>query len=411
MRTRVAATKPDEDLESAAIWVDPRKLKPWAGNPRINDAAVDHVARSIREFGFATPIVARRANWEIIAGHTRWKAALQLGLSRVPVRFLELGEEQAHQLAIADNKLGELADWDLPQVHRVMQSWDVDAVKRLGFSDKDMRAIEKVARDAVKPPSSDTTPPPPSTPLTKPGDLWRLGKNRLLCGDACNPDDVRKALGALKPRLMVTAPPYGNDYDPDWRVKLSAPNESKSKKKVVQDWTPAFRLFAGDVAYIWHAGNHAGMVEENLRSCSLLVRQQIIWMKQAFVIGRAAYQWQHEPCWYAVRKGLEARWCGDRDQSTVWQIANSNPLGGSQGDLKTHHPQQKPVECFSRPAANHGVAGDVIYDPFAGSGTAFVAAEKTDRVCVALEIDPANCDVIVNRWQVLTGGRAKLAAV
>lgn len=388
-RARLQAVQTQQDPEVAAVYADARSLVPWPENPRKNDAAVPHIAESIKKFGFGAPIVARLANREIIAGETRWKAALSIGWRRVPVRFLDLSEELAHQLAVADNRLGELADWDWAKIHRVMERWDSDAIKRLGFSEKELKAVKQAVESAESPKTTDSAPPPSITPVTNVGDLWRLGNHRLLCGDATEAAHVKKAVGLLKPTLMVTAPPYDAS----------------------QNWEAAYKLFTGDVAYVWHAGTAGSATETSLRSAGLLPRQQIVWIKQNFVVGRGAYQWQHEPCWYLVRKGGDARWCGDRAQSTVWQLQNTNPMGGSTEDMKTGHPHQKPVDCFERPMRNHGKPGDVVYDPFCGSGTAIVAAERSQRTAVVLEIDPAHCDVIVNRWQQLTGKRAKRTAV
>lgn len=388
-RARLQAVAAVPDVDIAAEYVDPRSLVPWADNPRKNDAVVPYVASSIKKYGFGAPIVARRANREIIAGETRWKAALSLGLTRVPVRFLDLDEDDAHQLACADNRIGEMAEWDLPKIHRVMEKWDLEAVKRLGFTDKELKAVKQAAESTKSTTTSGSEPPPAITPVTKPGDLWKLGNHRLVCGDALEAKHVKLAVGSLKPMLMVTAPPFDAQ----------------------QNWQEAYKLFAGDVAYVWHAGIAGSATETSLRATGLLPRQQIVWIKQNLVVGRGAYQWQHEPCWYLVRKGGDARWCGDRAQSTVWPVQNTNPMGGATDDMKTSHPHQKPVECFSKPMRNHGRPGDVVYDPFCGSGTAIIGAEQTQRTCVALEIDPAYCDVIVNRWQQLTGARAKRAAV
>jgi DNA modification methylase len=173
------------------------------------------------------------------------------------------------------------------------------------------------------------------------------------------------------------------------------------------DWSPAWALFRGDVAYIWHAGIHAGEVAASLAGSSFQIRGQIIWRKQHFAISRGAYHWQHEPCCYAVRKGKSAHWRGDRGQSTVWDVANLNPMGGNQDEAKTGHGTQKPVELMRRPILNHTARGEVVYDPFLGSGTTLIA-ELTERTCYGMDIDPRYCDVIVRRWQDLVGKQATL---
>jgi DNA modification methylase len=204
---------------------------------------------------------------------------------------------------------------------------------------------------------------------------------------------------------MVTDPPYGVDYDPGWRNEAGVSATTRTGKVANDhraDWREAWSLFQGDVAYVWHAGVHARTVAESLEVCSFRIRSQIVWAKPRFVLGRGDYHWQHEPCWYAVREGATGRWQGARDQSTVWSI------GASEEDEATVHGTQKPVECMRRPILNNSARGDSVYEPFCGSGTTLIAAEKTERVCLGIEIDPRYCDVIVGRWQKLAGGKAVL---
>lgn len=167
-------------------------------------------------------------------------------------------------------------------------------------------------------------------------------------------------------------------------------------------------FFSGDVAYVWHASLYAATVAFNLEQCGFAIRSQIIWAKQALQISQGHYHWQHEPCWYAVRKGGTAKWCGDRKQSTLWQIPNLNG-NGNKDEKATGHGTQKPVELMRRPILNHTKRGDAVYDPFLGSGTTLIAAQELERVCYGLEIDPKYCDVIVQRWQTFTGKQAGLA--
>jgi DNA modification methylase len=174
------------------------------------------------------------------------------------------------------------------------------------------------------------------------------------------------------------------------------------------DWTAAYKLFPGDVAYVWHAGVHAGEVAAGLTSVGFEIRAQIIWSKQHFAMSRGHYHWGHEPCWYAVRKGGRANWCGDRTQSTIWQVQNLNPMGGDRDEKATGHGTQKPVELMRRPIVNHTKRGDAIYDPFLGSGTTIMAAELTERFCCGIDIDPRYVDVAVIRWQGFTGQEATL---
>jgi DNA modification methylase len=176
------------------------------------------------------------------------------------------------------------------------------------------------------------------------------------------------------------------------------------------DWTEAWDLFPGDVAYVWHAGLHAANVADSLTRARFVVRSQIIWAKNSLVMGRGHYHWQHEPCWYAVREKGTGHWAGDRKQSTLWQIANMHRTQGNTDDGKTNHSTQKPVECMKRPIENNSSPGQAVYEPFSGSGTTIIAAEMTGRYCYAVDLNPPYVDMAVRRWQAFTGKQATLEA-
>jgi DNA modification methylase len=174
------------------------------------------------------------------------------------------------------------------------------------------------------------------------------------------------------------------------------------------DWSSAYRLFPGDIAYIWHSGLHSAEVAASLKAAGFIIRNEIVWVKQQFALSRGDYHWQHEPCFYAVRQNRKSHWCGDRRQSTVWQVDNLNPFGGNREEAATGHGAQKPIELMRRPIFNHTKRQDGIYDPFLGSGTSLLACEMTDRICYGLEILPVYVDIIVRRWQSMTGRTAVL---
>jgi DNA modification methylase len=225
----------------------------------------------------------------------------------------------------------------------------------------------------------------------------------LLCGDSTSPDDVEKVLGSVRPNLMVTDPPYGVNYDPQWRNDRDL-SRSKRTGKVENDeradWSEAWELFSGSIAYVWHAALHSPTSYESLLRTGFNIRAQIIWAKERLVIGRGDYHWQHEPCWYAVRK--KGNWCGDRKQTTLWTIPNTCQ------DTKSVHGTQKPVECMKRPMENNSSPGHAVYEPFSGSGTTIIAAEISGRSCHAIELAPQYVDVAVERWQAFTGDTARL---
>jgi DNA modification methylase len=329
------------------------------------------------------------------------------------IRLSHLSEAQARAYRIADNQLALTSSWDealLAAELRALRSEEVD-LGLLGFEQEALdRLLAEVAAEGSAAGGGDPdapAPEPPATPVTRPGDLWRLGRHRLLCGDATSAGDVARLLGGARPHLMITDPPYGVDYDPAWRNEAGVSATMRTGRVANDDradWREAWALFPGDVAYVWHAGVHARTVIESLEAAGFALRSQIIWAKPRFVLGRGDYHWQHEPCLYAVRKGATGHWQGARDQATLWPITTAGDE-----DAATIHGTQKPVECMRRPIINNSAPGEAVYDPFAGSGSTIVAAETTGRICVAMEIDPRYVDVAVRRWQGFTGEAAVLA--
>jgi DNA modification methylase len=306
---------------------------------------------------------------------------------------------------IADNQLALNAGWDEEQLRielAVLQDEHFN-LGLIGFEDEELARLLADVNASEALTDEDVVPLTPQTPVTAAGDLYLLGPHRLLCGDATQQQAVTRVLADLRPMLMVTDPPYGVGYDPEWR-KLAGVNNSNRMGKVSNDhrsdWREAWDLFPGDVVYVWHGALHASIVAESLEACGFRIRNQIIWAKASFVFGRGDYHWQHEPCWYAVRGN--GHWNGDRTQSTLWQIENRNQ------DAETIHSTQKPVECMRRPITNNSKPGQAIYDPFAGSGTTIIACEKESRIALAIELDAAYVDVAIIRWQNFTGKQAVL---
>jgi DNA modification methylase len=379
-------------------------LVPYARNARTHsDAQVARIAASIREFGFTNPILVDGARG-VIAGHGRLMAARKLGLPEVPViELAHLSEAQKRAYILADNRLALDAGWD-----EEMLKIELGDLRDLGF-DLDLTGfgadeIGKLlidAGDGLTDP--DLVPEVPADPVSRPGDVWVLGRHRLVCGDATDEATVARALNGVRPHLMVTDPPYGVDYDPSWRNRAGV-STTKRTGKVENDhradWREAWALFPGEVAYVWHGALHATTVAESLVACGFEIRSQIIWAKDRLVLSRGHYHWMHEPCWYAVRG--TRHWAGDRKQTTLWQI----PSGGQ--DAATEHGTQKPVECMRRPIENNSSPGQAVYEPLSGSGTTIIAAEMAGRCCHAVELSPAYVDVAVLRWQAFTGNEAVL---
>lgn len=383
------------------VWPTDRLL-PSPRNARTHsDAQVAEIAGSIRTFGFANPILVGEAG-QVIAGHGRLAAARLLGLAEVPVILLKgLTEMQQRQLMLADNRIALNAGWDLELLQLELKDLSVLGadLKVLGFSKGELaKALTPADRGLT---DEDAIPDVRKIAITRAGDVWVLGSHRIGCGDSTNPAIVEKVLAGASPNLMVTDPPYGVHYDPEWRHRAGVNNSSRTGKVENDgraDWEAAWALFPGNIAYVWHGALHAATVAASLERQGFAVRAQIIWAKERLVIGRGDYHWQHEPCWYAVRS--KGNWTGDRKQTTLWTISSKDQ------DAETVHGTQKPVECMRRPIVNNTSPGDLVYEPFLGSGTTLIAAESCGRICRAVELSPLYVDVVIRRWQAFTGSKA-----
>ena len=384
-------------------------LIPYARNARTHsDEQVAQIAASIREFGFINPVIVD-GDRGIIAGHGRVLAARKLKLKEVPaIEVSGLTDAQKRAYILADNKLALNAGWDTDLLKVELSELQTDGfdIDLIGFNADELAKLLADPTEGLTDP--DEVPEVPANPVTVLGDNWLLGKHRLRCGDSTSADDVAALLAGVSPHLMVTDPPYGVVYDPNWRNEADRANGKKigarATGKVLNDdkadWREAWALFPGDVAYVWHAGLYAGTVADSLTACDFKLRSQIIWAKSNFAIGRGDYHWMHEPCWYAVREKGTGHYSGDRKQTTLWQIAKP-------AKSETGHGTQKPVECMKRPIENNSSPGQAVYEPFSGSGTTVIAAEMTGRIACAMELSPEYVDVAVKRWQDFTGQEAK----
>ena len=387
------------------------ELVPYARNARTHSPEqIDQIAASIKKWGFTTPILLDE-NSGIIAGHGRVLAAKKLGILTLPCMVADgWSETDKRAYILADNKLALNAGWndDLLKVELgELQALDFD-LSLTGFSEEEWSALLADQNAGLTDP--DDAPEPPAEPVSELGDVWVMGNHRLICGDSTDADCVGKVLGAVKPHLMVTDPPYGVTYDPDWRNRADRANGKPYGASAVgivknddrADWRGAWALFPGDVIYCWHpAGAKSVEFYHGLVDSGFEVRMQIIWAKSHFPIGRGNYHVQHEPCWYAVRKGATGHWNGDRKQTTLWQIDKPQKS-------ETGHSTQKPVECMKRPIENNSSPGQAVYEPFSGSGTTIIAGEMTGRHVYAIELSPAYVDVAVIRWQNFSGKTATL---
>jgi len=381
-------------------------LEPYAKNSRTHsEKQVEQIAASITEFGFTNPVLVDGADG-IIAGHGRLLAAKLLGMAEVPtIELAGLSAAQKRAYIIADNKLALNAGWDdaiLADELRALGEEGFD-LELTGFGGDELSMLLADKTEGLTDP--DDVPDAPVNPVTVLGDVWLLGKHRIVCGDSTDADTVAKVLNGVEPHLMVTDPPYGVEYDAGWRGKAGVGSAGAAVGKVLNDdradWREAWALFPGDVAYVWHADRFSPKVAESLEVNAFEMRALIVWAKSQLVMGRGHYHSQHEPCWYAVRAKGTGHWSGDRKQTTLWQIDKPKKS-------ETGHSTQKPVECMKRPIENNSSPGQAVYEPFSGSGTTIIAGEMTGRHIYAIELSPAYVDVAVKRWQDFTGQQAAL---
>lgn len=415
----------------------PGELRPHPRNSRTHsDDQLRRVRNSIEQFGFNAPVLA--VDGLIIAGHARVLAAQALGLDRVPVVDVShMSEAEQRAYIIADNKLTEMGGWDEAVLREEVASLGAEGFgpDLMGFSGDEAflsdpssgggGANQTVEGEDDVPETSEDQPV-----VSRLGDVWLLGNHRIVCGDCESEDVVRAVLGDDAPNLMVTDPPYGVNYNPQWRNeagrsldgttqritsgRVVEPLSARAVGRVQNDdrfsWEVAYRLFPGTIAYVWMSCIHLDATKAELAEVGFEVRNLIIWAKQNFVISRGHYHNQHETCWYAVRRGATACWRGGRTQSNLWEMVNLNAYGGrrSAEDERTDHSTQKPVDAYRRAINNHTEEGEFVYDPFCGSGTLLIACEATGRRGLAVELYPNYVDLAIRRWQSFSGGTAVL---
>jgi len=389
-----------------------KDLRDYDKNPRKMDKKRFHkLVDSLKTDGYHQRLLINK-DGTIIGGHARKKALLKAGYKDtseievlVPDRLLE--GDDLDRINIRDNlPYGEF-DFDI-----LANNFEPDKLIGWGMPEDWLQFMVEEDEIPVQEGDNDV-PDVPEEPITKLGDIWKLGEHRLVCGDSTNPLDVDKLLLNFSPNLMVTDPPYGVKYEPDWREKAGKRVGDTAKGVVMNDdradWTESYSLFTGNVAYVWHSALHTHTFAQNLIDCGYKLISQIIWVKHHFALSRGDYHWQHEPCWYAVKQNCEHSYNGKRDQSTTWEIENNNSFGKSGEKEETvGHGTQKPIECMLRPMLNNSKPGDYVYDPFLGSGTTLIACEKSKRKCLGIELSPNYCDVIIQRWEKLTKLKAEL---
>jgi DNA modification methylase len=387
-------------------------LRPDSANPRrISPDELDSLERSIRQFGLVQPVLARK-DGTVIGGHQRLVAARRLGLASVPVTYLDLSIEQARLLNLALNRIS--GSWDDQLLARLLADLQSSVDMTLsGFGEDEihdlLRSLEtREKRERAEDFDLDAALEEATrTPRSKPGDLWQLGDHRLLCGDATQPEDVERLLGGSKADMAFTDPPYNvsmGDHGCHQRGRRRRRMANDAMDPVsweifVRGWARTILSGVEGAIYCCMSSKEMPLVSRVLAEEGGHWSDTLIWHKDRFVLGRADYQRSYEPIWFGWREGVSHHWCGDRDQDDVWDIARpaDSPL----------HPTMKPLPLMERAIANSSVPGDLVLDPFAGSGSTLIAAERTGRLFAGIELDPVYADVILARWERFAGDVAE----
>lgn len=375
------------------------ELIPYINNPRNNDEAVDAVASSIKNFGFKVPIVIDRQN-EIITGHTRYKAAKKLGLKEVPtIKASDLSPEQVKAFRLADNKVSEIATWDIEALNIELaeisaMELDLD-MSDLGF--EEIEAIKEVEED------EEFNPTPPEAPISQLGEIYQLGRHRLMVGDSTEKVQVESLMGGELADMLLTDPPYNVAYQGATKDALTIQNDNKSSGEFYLFLRNAFTaakavMKKGGAFYCWYASSEVVNFHNALIDSEFMVKQELIWNKNQMVLSRQDYHWKHEPCLYGWLAGDSHNWYSNRKQTTV--------LDFDKPQRNAEHPTMKPVKLFDYQIQNSSKPGDIILDLFGGSGTTLIAAEQNKRCAYLMEYDPRYADVIIKRWEELTGNEA-----
>lgn len=378
-------------------------LVPYAKNARQHPPEqIDQIAASMERFGFTIPMLVAE-DGTIIAGHGRLMAATQLVLAEVPVMVARGWSEEDRRLyTLADNRLAEIAERD-PEMLRIeivelREDFGIEDMSLIGFGAEDLAEIlpDALIDTNGRLTDPDDVPEVPEAPVTRPGDLWMLGKHRLLCGDSTVATDVAKVLGDVKADLCLCDPPYNVDY----AGGVGAEKAGKGRRIKNDALGDAFGQFLYDACVLINAHTDGAvyicMSSSELQTLQVAFKSAgghwstfIIWAKDRFTLGRADYQRQYEPILYGWPEGVKRHWCGDRDQGGVWNIERPH-----KNEL---HPTMKPVSLVERAIRNSSRKGDLVFDPFGGNGTTLIAAEKTGRHASLIELDPKYVDVIVQR--------------
>ncbi|MBR1625584.1 MAG: site-specific DNA-methyltransferase [Bacteroidales bacterium] len=384
--------------------MDIEELKPNPLNPNTHPKQqIKMLAEIIEKTGWRAPITVSTRSGFIVKGHGRLQAAKLAGFTKVPVEMQNFTSEDEEKAALlADNRIAELSEIDNNILSEMFEDFNFEDYGNLtGYSQEDYDALVTAIEEPEQTADEDTVIAPPKVAFTKPGDIWELGRHRLICGDSSKIKTYQKLLGDDKADMVLTDPPYNVDYEGKTKDKLKIQNDKKTDNEfysfLLSCFTPMVQfLKEGGAFYCWHADSERVNFQTALEAAGVLVKQNIVWVKNTMVMGRQDYQWKHEPCLYGWRAGAAHWFVDDRKQTTVWNC--DKPV---RNDI---HPTMKPVELFLKAIENSTKPGGIVVDGFGGSGTTIISCEKSGRIARVVELDTTFCDSIVKRYLTIYKG-------
>ncbi len=372
---------------------NPRKdLKP-------GDAEYEKLKRSIEQFGYVEPVIWNKTTGRVVGGHQRLKVLMDMGMTEVDCVVVEMDEDKEKALNIALNKIS--GDWDKDKLALLiadLQGADFD-VSLTGFEPAEIDDLFKdTLKDGVKDDDFDVGGELEKPTMTKPGDIWMLGRHRLICGDSTKAETYELLMGSPKANLVITDPPYNVNYEGSaGKIKNDNMADDAFYNFLLDAYTQMHSAMADDASiYVFHADTEGLNFRRAFADAGFYLSGCCIWKKQSLVLGRSPYQWQHEPCLYGWKKNGKHQWYTGRKETTIWEFDKPKKNGD--------HPTMKPIPLLAYPIMNSSMSNSVVLDPFGGSGSTLIACEQTDRICYTVELDEKFCDVIVKRYIEQIGG-------
>ena len=386
------------------------QLMPAKYNPRKDlkpgDAEYEKLKKSLEEFGYVEPVIWNKTTGNVVGGHQRLKVLLSMGMTEIDCVVVELSEEKEKALNVALNKIS--GDWDKNKLALLiadLQGADFD-VSLTGFDPAEIDDLFKdTLKDGIKDDEFDVEAELAKPTKTKPGDIWLLGRHKLICGDTTNPDTLKTLMGEEKANLVVTDPPYNVNYEGSaGKIKNDNMDNENFYKFLFDAFVNTESVMADDSSiYVFHADTEGLNFRKAFSDAGFYLSGTCIWKKQSLVLGRSPYQWQHEPVLFGWKKKGRHQWYTGRKESTIWEFDKPKKNGD--------HPTMKPIPLLAYPIMNSSLTNSIVLDPFGGSGSTLIACEQTDRICRTVELDEKFCDVIVSRYIELVGSSEKVLLV